>query len=144
MMDIIFPNNLPIPRQILIIELIASEAWSQMHLSSLTHISSNADFIITIITNIQWLSSQVHHSLSRQRSSGSYSISLSHRSYHQHRYSPCSPGWQALLRQLSQSKTSFIKLTLIVNVMSDSGEKKTVGTTFANFRKEGPQIFQVS
>jgi hypothetical protein len=28
--------------------------------------------------------------------------------------------------------------------MSDGNEKKTVGTTFANFRKEGVQIFQVS
>lgn len=28
--------------------------------------------------------------------------------------------------------------------MNESNEKKTVGTTFANFRKEGVQIFQVS
>lgn len=38
----------------------------------------------------------------------------------------------------------MIKLTLIVNVMGDNGERKTVGTTFANFRKEGVQILQVS
>ena len=38
----------------------------------------------------------------------------------------------------------MIKLTLIVNVMTENNEKKTVGTTFANFRKEGIQTFQVS
>ena len=33
---------------------------------------------------------------------------------------------------------------MIVNVMGEKGESKTVGTTFANFKKEGVQTFQIS
>lgn len=33
---------------------------------------------------------------------------------------------------------------MIVSVMGENQERKTVGTTFANFRKEGVQKFKVS
>ena len=38
----------------------------------------------------------------------------------------------------------LIQLTLIVNALGDEQERRAVGSTFANYKKEGVQVFQVS